>query len=124
MTDPATTSVPAAGPVCVGVNDTEMIQVPAAASVLHVFPAKENSDGWTIVGVNEVAGPRLVTVTEEGVKLVCPTSTLPKSSTRGWTVTSTGAGPPTGVPQGFNGSVSEQVVHVMLLYRELSRRSV
>ena len=38
--------------------------VPAAASVLHVFAANANGDGWTIVGVNEVAGPRLVTVTE------------------------------------------------------------
>ena len=64
MTDPATTSVPAAGPVCAGVNDTEIMQVPAAASVLHVFAANANGDGWTIVGVNEVAGPRLVTVTE------------------------------------------------------------
>jgi hypothetical protein len=52
------------------VNDTEIMQVPAAASVLHVFAANANGDGWTIVGVNEVAGPRLVTVTEDGVELV------------------------------------------------------
>jgi hypothetical protein len=42
---PATTKVPAAGPVWVGVNATDMMQVPFAGSVLHVFAANENGDG-------------------------------------------------------------------------------
>jgi hypothetical protein len=77
-----------------------MVQVPPFGKVLHVFPANEKGDGWIMVGDNEVSGPWLVTVTEEGVELVEPTSTLPKLSMRGLTVSWTGAGPsgPPGPP--------------------------